>query len=249
MSYPVSPVVSVSSPARLAYRHNPYCEDPAASPVVYLSAPAMSPAVSNGSFMSNSSAAGCQLVASVSVSSGVQTPVDSPPPSPTMYAAVPVGYEVKVEFKHGRSGVYQHTERVEPDTHLIVEGDRGTDLGMVVGVVPMYQQAMDQKKVNKVKRLATKEEVKTWKALVQDEARAMKYIKHQVSRHGISITVHRAEFQFDRKKLTFHYTTEAAHPDFRCLLKEGYRQFRCRIWMNNCNPQGTDPGQALPIVV
>lgn len=69
----------------------------------------------------------------------------------------------------------------------------------------------------------------------------------QVQRHNIPITVHCAEYQFDRKKLTFHYSTDVGHPDFRTLLRDGYKQFRCRIWMNNCRPKGTDPGQPLPI--
>ena len=159
----------------------------------------------------------------------------------------PLAYEVRVQHKHGRCGVYIHSKSAPAGSHVIVDGDRGLDLGMVIECKGM-STLEGAKKNNKVKRDATEEEVRTWReGLVSDEAKAMKFIAHQIARHSIPIVVHRAEFQFDRKKLTFHYTTEATHPDFRCILKDGYRQFRCRIWLNNCNPKGSDPGQALPI--
>merc|ERR1719263_11214 len=117
---------------------------------------------------------------------------------------------------------------------------------MVVECKEVEYRKEDLKKHHKVKRFATEGEVAAWRHhLVGDEAKAMRFIRTQVENHNIPVVVHRAEFQFDRKKLTFHYTTDHPHPDFRALLREGYRQFRCRIWMNNCRPKGNEPGEYI----
>eukprot|EP01062_Namystynia_karyoxenos_P058272 TRINITY_DN4980_c1_g1_i5.p1 TRINITY_DN4980_c1_g1~~TRINITY_DN4980_c1_g1_i5.p1 ORF type:complete len:479 (+),score=156.90 TRINITY_DN4980_c1_g1_i5:87-1523(+) len=157
-------------------------------------------------------------------------------------------FEIAVQFKHGRTGDFVFPQRVEAGTHCIVEGDRGQDLGVVAECAEVEYRREDLRRRLKIKRFATEEEVRRWRvSLVEDEARALRYMRQQADRHGIPINLHCAEYQFDRKKLTFHYSTRVGHPDFRTLLRNGYKQFRCRIWMNNCRPQDGEPGDALVV--
>lgn len=140
--------------------------------------------------------------------------------------AVQTHFEITIQFKHGRMDDYMFPQRIDPGTHVVVEGDRGQDLGMVVECIEVEYRREDLRKHHKVKRFATEEEVRRWRcSLVEEEGRALRYMRQQVARHNIPITVHCAEYQFDRKKLTFHYSAEMGHPDFRTLLRDGYKQF------------------------
>jgi hypothetical protein len=56
----------------------------------------------------------------------------------------------------------------------------------------------------------------------------------RVEEHGLPMRILDAEYQFDRKKLTLFY--ESPHRlDFRELVKDLYKCFRARIWMEPAN--------------
>ncbi|EDO19121.1 hypothetical protein Kpol_2000p89 [Vanderwaltozyma polyspora DSM 70294] len=50
------------------------------------------------------------------------------------------------------------------------------------------------------------------------------------NRSALNITILNAEFQFDRKKLTFYYICEERN-DFRELIKELFKFYKTRIWL------------------
>lgn len=49
-------------------------------------------------------------------------------------------------------------------------------------------------------------------------------------KHCLLMDVRHAEYQFDKKKLTFYYEAKS-RVDFVTLNKELFREFSCRIWM------------------
>lgn len=53
---------------------------------------------------------------------------------------------------------------------------------------------------------------------------------HQNGRPQLNIKILNAEFQFDRKKLTFYYVCEERN-DFRELIKELFKFYKTRIWL------------------
>lgn len=53
---------------------------------------------------------------------------------------------------------------------------------------------------------------------------------HSTSRPQLNIKILNAEFQFDRKKLTFYYVCEERN-DFRELIKELFKFYKTRIWL------------------
>jgi cell fate regulator YaaT (PSP1 superfamily) len=55
--------------------------------------------------------------------------------------------------------------------------------------------------------------------------------KHKVLEHGLRMTILDAEFQFDKKKLTFYYESDEK-VDFRELVRDLYKLYRARIWMS-----------------
>ncbi|SCU95215.1 LAMI_0F01530g1_1 [Lachancea mirantina] len=54
--------------------------------------------------------------------------------------------------------------------------------------------------------------------------------QHQAPRAQLNIKILNAEFQFDRKKLTFYYVCQERN-DFRELIKELFKFYKTRIWL------------------
>ena len=167
----------------------------------------------------------------------------SAPPSPPTLPIDIERYVLKIEFKYGSRADYASEEDHAVGEYVIVEGDRGIDLGLVVDSSLVYNRKLTGTMVT---RTATPDELDRWKSCHASEQDALRFVRNLVEKHRIPITVHGAEYQFDRKKLTFHYSTEADHPEFKSLLRGCYRAFKCRIWMNNCRPKENSPGVFQP---
>jgi hypothetical protein len=116
--------------------------------------------------------------------------------------------------------------------YVIVDGDRGQDLGRIVSVSAFHEvPASGTSKLLEVKRSASIQELDRYEALRQDELKAVEYARHQSNRlFGLSMVIEDAEFQFDKQKLTLWYRVpERIY--FVPLLKALNHYYRCRIWM------------------
>ncbi|EAN78239.1 hypothetical protein, conserved [Trypanosoma brucei brucei TREU927] len=117
--------------------------------------------------------------------------------------------------------------------YVVVEGDRGIDVGVVIRVNTDSCKTYVERSgpTGNILRYATQQEVDYWAIdLKEQEAIAVTYCQRRVHRHRFDMEIRHAEYQFDKKKLTFYYTAKA-RIDFVQLLKELYREFGCRIWM------------------
>ncbi|KAJ1846566.1 hypothetical protein LPJ73_004496 [Coemansia sp. RSA 2703] len=65
---------------------------------------------------------------------------------------------------------------------------------------------------------------------VLDEQKALSMCQSKVQLRKLSMCVVDAEFQFDRRKLTFYFTA-GRRVDFRELVRELFKHFKTRIWM------------------
>ncbi|KAI9502196.1 PSP1 C-terminal conserved region-domain-containing protein [Coemansia spiralis] len=63
-----------------------------------------------------------------------------------------------------------------------------------------------------------------------DEQNALMMCQSKVQQRKLSMCVVDAEFQFDRRKLTFYFTADQ-RVDFRELVRELFKHFKTRIWM------------------
>lgn len=142
---------------------------------------------------------------------------------------------------------------------VIVEADRGRDLGKVteLGVsidearllkLRQYQQQQSALAVESgvqsggtanppalhfpkpITRFATSSEISQLLTKEADEEKARRVCALKVKAHGLTMGVVDAEYQWDRRKLTFYYS--ASHRiDFRELVKDLFRIYKTRIWM------------------
>lgn len=67
-------------------------------------------------------------------------------------------------------------------------------------------------------------------AKAQDEVKALALVRNKVAQKGLAMEVCDAEWQWDRRKLTFYYVADS-RVDFRELVRELFRLYKTRIWL------------------
>lgn len=140
-------------------------------------------------------------------------------------------YAVDVIGHNGRTLQVVSHMPLDAGMHVVFEGDRGLDMGIVDRVSPSsgYTSTSD---TAMVVRNATREEIALWtEELPALAAEATKECSVLVASMGLRMRVVEASFQLDKQKLTFFYETTEPRVDFRKLLIELFNRYRCRIWM------------------
>ncbi|KAI8380545.1 PSP1 C-terminal conserved region-domain-containing protein [Choanephora cucurbitarum] len=167
-----------------------------------------------------------------------------------------------VEFKGGRSDVYyahasMTTQTISKSNLVIVEADRGRDLGKVTmenisreQLETFYTQLKNHnhsddpeepieknKKyspaeiyIKRIFRQARPDEITLLMAKGQDESKALMVCQSKIKQKKLNMQVVDAEYQWDRRKLTFYFVAEK-RVDFRELVRELFKLYKTRIWM------------------
>ncbi|KAL7751488.1 hypothetical protein RI367_002949 [Sorochytrium milnesiophthora] len=170
-----------------------------------------------------------------------------------------------VEFKAGRSDIFyvvdQHTTVKKGDL-VIVEADRGKDLGKVINdsITPhqihmlQAQQSEALSELHRVNReihpkriyrLAEAQEIAMLVTKSQDEAKAMAVCQTKVRQKKLPMEVVDGEYQWDRRKLTFYFIADR-RIDFRELVRDLFKIYKTRIWMCAVNPVSGAMSPILP---
>ncbi|GAN00701.1 PSP1-domain-containing protein [Mucor ambiguus] len=89
--------------------------------------------------------------------------------------------------------------------------------------------------VKKIYRKAASEEISLLLNKEQDEQRALAVCLQKIKSRKLPMEVVNAEFQWDRRKLTFYFIAER-RIDFRELVRELFKIYKTRIWMCAVNP-------------
>ncbi|KIL57510.1 hypothetical protein M378DRAFT_87819 [Amanita muscaria Koide BX008] len=151
-----------------------------------------------------------------------------------------------VEFKAGRTDLYYLSDQkmdVRVGDWIIVEADRGRDLGKVVseGITAREVELWHSRKAAKAQAQqeinpkmiyakAGPQDIETLAAKLGDEMKALQLCQTKVRATRLPIEVIDAEYQWDRRKLTFYFVGEK-NIDFRELVRELFRLYKTRIWM------------------
>ncbi|ORY00477.1 PSP1-domain-containing protein, partial [Basidiobolus meristosporus CBS 931.73] len=163
-----------------------------------------------------------------------------------------------VEFKGGRTDVFYTQDSANLICHVgdlvIVEADRGKDLGKVINdsITPHHIHLLQQSQMaesttgdlrfnnkeiqpKRIYRLAQPSEIAILMSKNQDEAKAMLLCQTKVRQKKLPMEVVDAEYQWDRRKLTFYFVAER-RIDFRELVRDLFKIYKTRIWMCAVNP-------------
>lgn len=157
------------------------------------------------------------------------TSTDSVAPKVIDVEAAPVSSKPRyahVEFKH-ESKQFLAPFRITNGDTVIVEGDRGENIGVVRGISTDEPTTCS----GKIVRRATKDDHETLTTQRDKESDATTTIQTLAKTLRLNGEVVDTEYQFDRNKLTvFVRRAEGAFVDFRKLQRTLYHQFHCRIW-------------------
>lgn len=142
----------------------------------------------------------------------------------------------EVCFKGSRKAYFSYRDLdLRPGAHVVVEADRGEDLGEVSAVGTIAERKCSSSggcatptPEHRVLRLAGDDEVASVDQLRSDEDRVRSETRKLVERHKLKMKVTEAEWQFDRNKLIIYFTAER-RVDFRQLVRDLARTFRTRI--------------------
>lgn len=121
--------------------------------------------------------------------------------------------------------------------YVIVEGDRGLDLGIVISYYSKKEfrkiGGYRQKKFQFIQRLAYFSEYQQLMQKFYDEQSALSLIQSivLVNFSDLGIKIVNCEFQFDRQKLVVYYKSNYKRIDFRSMVTAVWYYFRTRIWM------------------
>eukprot|EP00998_Keelungia_sp_KM082_P009501 NODE_567_length_1803_cov_68.831146_g558_i0.p1 GENE.NODE_567_length_1803_cov_68.831146_g558_i0~~NODE_567_length_1803_cov_68.831146_g558_i0.p1 ORF type:complete len:362 (-),score=46.17 NODE_567_length_1803_cov_68.831146_g558_i0:581-1666(-) len=182
------------------------------------------------------------------------------PPSPSQYLPSFVLPSVRcvVEFKRGRTETYSAINYVAPGEYVIVEGDRGEDMGLVIhtwiSATPMRPTTSpdnsddetsskdeESDSLPSIRRLATPADIsKLHNVVAKDEEAAVMGCGQRVRERHLDMQIVDAEYQFDGQKLTFFYDTPTRQ-DFRDLCKDLFRTYRTRIWFSRVGSTADTP--------
>ncbi|MFL5618912.1 MAG: stage 0 sporulation family protein [Gemmatimonadaceae bacterium] len=145
---------------------------------------------------------------------------------------------IEVAFKGNRKEFFLwEADEVPPlRAPVIVDADRGEDLGLVHASGELAEQRsarvphglLGAPPAHVAKRLATADDVRRLDEVRAQDDDARRRAMERVKANALVMKVTDAEWQWDRKKLTFYFTAEK-RVDFRTLVRELASMFRTRI--------------------
>ena len=142
----------------------------------------------------------------------------------------------EVSFKGRRQGYFTAPDLdLMPGDWVVVEADRGEDLGEVTAIGLLAQRKCSatggcgtETPSQRVVRSARADEVSRLEELRSDEERVRTETRKKVKALSLKMKVSDAEWQFDRNKLTIFFTADR-RVDFRTLVRDLAQTFRTRI--------------------
>ncbi|KAI9360547.1 PSP1 C-terminal conserved region-domain-containing protein [Pilaira anomala] len=92
------------------------------------------------------------------------------------------------------------------------------------------EKAVREIHIKRIFRLATTEEISLMNVKGQDEQKSLVVCQQKTKQRKLPMEVVDAEYQWDRRKLTFYFQAEN-RIDFRELVRELFKIYKTRIWM------------------
>jgi cell fate regulator YaaT (PSP1 superfamily) len=149
-----------------------------------------------------------------------------------------VPHLIEVAFKGNRREFFLWEQDEAPALRapVVVDADRGEDLGLVHSAGQLAEQRSARvphglfgAPASRIaKRLASAEEVRRLEEVRLQDEDARRKAMERVKANALVMKMTDAEWQWDRKKLTFYFTAEK-RVDFRTLVRELASMFRTRI--------------------
>lgn len=138
--------------------------------------------------------------------------------------------EVCVRFKGRRLEIFRNDDRVvvRPGMFVLVEAERGWDLGEVNDSTPPGLAGRQAGRFRRLLREASPEDLEHWQKVRSEDDAALSLVRERVRHHGLPMHLVDAEHQFDGNRISFYFTADH-RVDFRDLVRDLAGIFRTRI--------------------
>ena len=137
---------------------------------------------------------------------------------------------VGISFDNSNRIEYFYTNdlNLKKNLTVIVETDNGLKFGKIVTEIHPIEKKNLKKKLNKVIRIASKQDYQTYQKNKKDAKEALKKCKSLVKEYGLDMNVLEASYTHDREQLLFKFTSDT-RVDFRDLARELAAIYHTRI--------------------
>jgi len=137
---------------------------------------------------------------------------------------------LEVQFKGGRKAFYSNPQEfpfIVGDL-VIVQAEKGEDLGRVVNMGTLVDQRAGDSEYPIIIRKPVPEDRQKMIENQELERKAFDDCRKRIDEHGLDMKLVDVEYQFDRNKITFYFTSEK-RVDFRALVRDLAGKYRTRI--------------------
>jgi cell fate regulator YaaT (PSP1 superfamily) len=137
---------------------------------------------------------------------------------------------LEVEFKGGRRAFYGNPQEfpfIIGDL-VVVQAEKGEDLGRVVNMGSLVDQKVSGQEYPRILRKPMKKDIDRLRENQKLERDAFFDARKRIDEHGLNMKLVDVEYQFDRNKITFYFTSEK-RVDFRALVRDLAGRYRTRI--------------------
>lgn len=137
---------------------------------------------------------------------------------------------LEIEFKGGRKAFFANPQEFPfiVGDKVIVQVEKGEDLGMVINMGSLVDQRAGDQTLPQVIRKPGKQDLAKKEENSRLEEEAFQDCLKRIEEHGLDMKLVDVEYQFDRNKTTFYFTSEN-RVDFRALVRDLARKYHTRI--------------------
>jgi len=138
----------------------------------------------------------------------------------------------KIKFSGSRREIHRNPQElpIEPDTWMIVEAERGEDIGESIPFPTKKRLEADSPALPCILRKATESDLIVDKENRVKEKLAFQFCQRRISDLKLPMKLLDVEYRFDRKKIVFFFSAEE-RIDFRDLVKVLAAEYKTRIEM------------------
>ncbi len=138
---------------------------------------------------------------------------------------------IEIKFKGQRRETFANLQQIpfKVGDYAVVQAEKGLDLGRVNHISGLMIKPDDGKKqFKKVIRKSSANDLQQRELNLEKEQAALRVCKDKLKNHKLTMKLVDCEYQFDGKKITFHFTSDN-RVDFRRLVKDVAAVYKTRI--------------------
>ncbi len=137
---------------------------------------------------------------------------------------------IEIKFKGQRRQLFKNPKKLSLQLGelAVVEAEKGEDMGKVNLIGAKLGDPKNLGEIKTILRKPSKNDLAKYYANKAEEKKALEVCKEKVKKHRLNMNLIDCEFQLDKNRITFYFTSEN-RVDFRELVKDLARIYKTRI--------------------